>query len=279
MKKTKIKKWNFIYVLFLIILTLFLPLLVSIDVSSIWLIALGTFLMFIFVLWHALLKFGVKNSMIFLGLSLIISFLAEYFGVNCGYMFGGGYHYADYLMPKLLGVPVLVIIMWLAIIYICYQLAEHITDFSFKKQTPLGRKFIVSAAASLLTALAAVAWDLTMDPLAVSAGWWTWAADHAGSRLLGVPVGNFMGWVIVSFAIVLIYKLFIETETKEKESRFEFAPAIAYGLLWLDTFVWAIQYDRSDLAILSAMVMWPLLLITVIKYLVNKFNLPKQYKR
>ena len=115
--------------------------------------------MFVFVLWHALLKFGVKNTLIFLGLASIVSFAAESFGVNFGYLFGGGYNYADYLMPKIFGVPVLVMIMWLAILYICYQLAEHVTDFRFLKKTKFFEKFVISFFAALLTGLAAVAWD------------------------------------------------------------------------------------------------------------------------
>ena len=54
--------------------------------------------------------------------------------------------------------------------------------------------------AALLDAFLALNLDLTLDPVAIHRGWWTWNAmtnyPHA-SDYFGIPVINFMGWFVI----------------------------------------------------------------------------------
>jgi len=278
MKSAKLKKLNFLFIAVLFIVSVLFPLFFADQASNFWAIFVSTILIFIFALWHALIKFGFRNTLIFLGLVAIISFVSEYIGVNFGYSFGGGYYYTDYLKPAFFKIPVLVFLMWVAIIYIAYQIAEHITDYRFTKKISLAKRAAVSFFTAVFAALATVAWDLTLDPLATKSGWWVWQELEASKGFLGVPFGNFIGWMLVSFAVVFIFKVFFEKESLEKESIFEFSPLVAYLLLWITNFVWALSLGQIILAVVSIITMWPFILLLVIRAVNRYYKLPKQYK-
>jgi len=279
MKSAKLKKLNFLFIVLLFVLAVIIPLIFQTQPSNFWAIGISTLLIFLFALWHALLKFGWKNTVIFLIIALIISFASEYVGVKWGHLFGGGYRYSENILPKILGIPIIVMLMWLAILYITYQIAEHIADFKFTKKISIGAKVVLSACTAILTGLATVGWDLAMDPLASRAGWWTWYNYDVDQSFMNVPYGNFIGWIIVSFLVVFIFKIFFAKEKTEKETLFEFAPAVSYGLIWLTTFVWALEYKMPNLAIISIITMWPLIVILIIRFFSNLYKLPDKYKK
>ena len=62
--------------------------------------------------------------------------------------------------------------------------------------------------AALLDAFLALNLDLTLDPVAIHRGWWTWHAMENypyASDYFGIPVINFMGW----FVIVAAFSFFV----------------------------------------------------------------------
>ena len=79
------------------------------------------------------------------------------------------------------GVPVAVAVVWAAVISAALALAAR---------RGRGRP----AARALAAALFAVALDLTMEPVAVRRGLWEWTPP---GPWLGVPIGNFVGWVVI----------------------------------------------------------------------------------
>jgi len=278
MKSAQSKKLNFLFIVILFGLNLIVPLILKVDPLNFWLVAAGAILIFIFSFWHSLLKFGRKNSLIFLAIALVVSYLAEIFGVKWGHFLNGGYNYPEFLGLRIFGIPILVSLMWVSIIYISYQVAEHLTDFRFSKNLSFLKKTISGAAVALLTGLAAVAWDLVIDPLAAQAGWWKWNIAESDFSFFNVPIGNFIGWIVVVFIIVFIFKLFFEKEKAVTEDLFEFSPLISYGLLWLNAFAWSVQFGRAELAVVSVITMWPFIITLIIRFLVKYFKLPKQYK-
>src|SRR6202008_3940291 len=70
----------------------------------------------IFVLAHGYIALGRRNIIAFILITVVISFTSEVIGVATGLVFGA-YHYTDLLGPKLLGVPPMVQIGYLAIRY------------------------------------------------------------------------------------------------------------------------------------------------------------------
>lgn len=124
---------------------------------------------------------GLAGTMAFMGLVVAIPFASEFLGVVTGVPYGT-YAYSELLGPRVLGlVPVFILIAWVHIGY----LVLATTTLAW------GRSSVWLAP---LDGLLATAWDVMVDPLAVRAGFWTWAP--AGG-FYGVPLTNFLGWFLV----------------------------------------------------------------------------------
>jgi len=89
------------------------------------------------------------------------------------------------VMP--LGVPVAVALVWASVISSALALAAR-------------RGLRTAAGRALGAAMVAVALDLTLEPVAVRRGLWHWTPP---GPWLGVPVGNFVGWVVIVAAYSL----------------------------------------------------------------------------
>ncbi|MFZ5364026.1 MAG: carotenoid biosynthesis protein [Patescibacteria group bacterium] len=238
--------------------------------------AFFTLSVFAFTLWHAFSKFGIRNAIIFLILVLFVSLGAEFIGANLANNFEGYYQYSDFLGWKFLNIPLLIIFMWTAIIYLSYQVSEHITNFRFTKQTHFLQKFWVSFWCALLTSLIVVAWDFALEPLAIGMGWWSWLRP---GEYFGVPISNFLGWMAISFSVVFLYKIFFERERPEEANLFDYAPAIGYALICFFTILTAINIDKPLFALIAFVGMFPFVCIMVIKFLVSRLNFPEQYRK
>lgn len=124
---------------------------------------------------------GLWGTMAFAALVFAIPFGSEFVGVLTGVPYGA-YGYSDLVGPRLFGlVPVFIFVAWINIAY----MAIATTTLG------LGRSSLWLAP---LDGVLAVAWDAMVDPLAVRAGYWTWAAPDG---FYGVPLSNFAGWFLV----------------------------------------------------------------------------------
>lgn len=124
---------------------------------------------------------GLWGTMAFAALVFAIPFGSEFVGVLTGVPYGA-YAYSGLVGPRLFGlVPVFIFVAWINIAY----MAIATTTLG------LGRSSLWLAP---LDGVLAVAWDAMVDPLAVRAGYWTWAAPNG---FYGVPLSNFAGWFLV----------------------------------------------------------------------------------
>ena len=153
------------------------------------------------VLIHAAYMLGWRRALAFFGLTLAISFLAEYAGVKTGLVFGH-YHYTGVLAPLVLGtVPLVIPVAYFMAIWPSYLMANYLT-----RGKPAGKHPGIPALlyASLLTALVMTAWDLTMDPVMVGdVKAWVW---ENGGPYFGIPFRNYVGWVLTTFTISTAYR-------------------------------------------------------------------------
>lgn len=275
----KAKNLNFIFInLFFVVAVFFciFTLLQGKLAQSFLVISIFTIVIFLFSFWHSLIKFGLRNAFFFLMIVLALSFSLEVIGVNLGYEFQGYYKYSEFLGAKILNVPVLVILMWVSVIYISYQVSEHITDFRFEKNTLFLQRFWISVWSAFLTALITAAWDIGLDPLAVNLGWRVW---EKGGEYFGVPIGNFIDWIVISFVAVFIFKLFFEKESLEKETAADYAPLICYTLLCFSTIFLALSQGIPLFAFIVFVSMFPFISIMIVRLLVVQLKLPRQYKK
>jgi len=193
---------------------LFIPFKVQNEAFSLLSIEL---VLFAFV--QAMYEIKVKNALLYFLISYLLGFIFEILGTNFGFPFGK-YSYSELLGPKILGVPIAVPFVWFFITYLC---------FSITKRT--NNKFI----GFLIASLGAMNWDIFIDPMFVSYGYWSWSSDYFPS-LYGVPITNFLGWYLVSFIILYFFyiaakKNLTSTRDNSKLSYFIYLTLITDGIL------------------------------------------------
>jgi uncharacterized membrane protein len=93
----------------------------------------------------------------------------------------GSHRYGPEWVLAPLGVPVAVALVWAAVISSALALAAR-------------RGLRPAPARALAAALFAVTLDLTIEPVAIRRGLWEWTPP---GPWLGVPIGNFVGWVVI----------------------------------------------------------------------------------
>jgi putative membrane protein len=115
---------------------------------------------------------------------------AEVLGMRTGLPFGD-YTYADRLGPELLGVPVVIGLAWAMMSYPCLLAGRRLT-----------RHPVATAA---LAGLLLASWDLFLDPQMVAEGHWSWQAITTQlPGIPGVPLQNFVGWLLVAVVLMLV---------------------------------------------------------------------------
>ena len=126
-----------------------------------------------------------KAFFYFCGLSFLIGFGVEVLGVQSKVIFGN-YEYAHTLGVKLLGVPLLIGVNWLVLIYVTGDLIEQF----------LGRFSIFFKA--FLAALLMVVIDYFIEPVAIRHHFWVWLEGK-------IPLQNYIAWFLVSYILLLIF--------------------------------------------------------------------------
>ena len=133
----------------------------------------------------------------------VFTYLAELLGSKTGFPFGS-YYYTDLLQPQLAGVPLLIPLAWLMMLPPAWAIAAIILE---KKPNHEGQEgaqrkpFLFSLQFALLSALALTAWDLFLDPQMVGWGFWAWETPGI---YFGIPISNYLGWILTSFLITLL---------------------------------------------------------------------------
>ncbi len=152
-----------------------------------------------FALVHGSAAMGWRNVLIFLTITIIVSFSSEAIGVATGLVFGR-YYYTDHLGPKLLGVPLFIQMAYSAMGYASMMTARVILGVN--GESPKRWSLL---AVSLVGACVMVAWDVVMDPYQSTVGGdWIW---QDGGPYFGIGLHNFAGWFVTVFAFMFLYQL------------------------------------------------------------------------
>ena len=165
-------------------------------------LVVSSVLMFGFCAASAAHLLGPGAALRFMAVALGLSWFAEQMGATRGWFFGE-YDYTDVLGPRLGEVPVVIPMMWFALTYAGYVMANLIVS-----RTPVDRSTGLAdlALLSFLSAMIVTAFDLGADPYLVyklkawimvkQDGWW-----------FGETLQGFLGWMLVSFVIVMVFRL------------------------------------------------------------------------
>ena len=220
----------------------------------------------IFVTWHAVLTKGWRRSLIMFAASFLVAFTAEALGVNFGLVFGK-YYYTEILGVQLFGVPLLAALAWEPIVYAAFCISDLVSPLVSGLPGVSGLKPSLIWPA-VIGALATTAWDMMIDPIAVSQGWWVWVegGPYVPYVANGVPIQNFIGWLVVAFVINLLYRWLTERAPQPPRSATLtfYGPVLLYASLFLTSFgVTVTILERPEVALIGLLVMGPFLAITL----------------
>ncbi|MEU8297246.1 carotenoid biosynthesis protein [Micromonospora sp. NPDC048909] len=151
---------------------------------------------------HALLSRGPRGAAALVAVATGGGFAIEAVGVATGVPFGS-YDYSGELGPKLAGVPLIIPLAWTWMAWPAWLAAVRLTAPGGTGAPARGRLVVRRVA---LAAVGLAAWDLFLDPQMVAEGYWRWRdATEALPGLPGVPVSNYLGWLL--FAVLLMSAL------------------------------------------------------------------------
>lgn len=151
--------------------------------------------------------------------------------------------------PRVKGVPLAILLLWYNVICGVHAATERtltrlpLTAGQRREALPLG------------TALVAMSLDLILDPFGLDAGLWEWKADGAyapevrgtnGRR--GVPLLNYLGWLVVVMGVVLGYvRLFPRDGTGSR------LPALLLLPHYLVSAGWTVKKHKPGYLLYSAL--------------------------
>jgi uncharacterized membrane protein len=217
---------------------------------------------------HASWTLTYQRGLAFILLAAAVGFVFEVVGVNYGSVFGGHYVYQSDGRLMLFGVPWAIPLYWAALIYASYNVVSSFL-FWTNREKPGKQKgdALLLPLLIFLDGLVIVVIDLIMEPLQVMARNWVWLD---GGPYYGIPVGNFVGWFVVTIISTGIFRAF-EYFSPQKPTGINkstlLIPVVGYGTLclvfvFLDYMVRLPKLAVTGLVIVSTMVIANLILFS-----------------
>lgn len=162
---------------------------------------------------HAAVAYGARRALVLFVACNAIAFAMENLGAATGFPFGV-YHFevgAD--LPHVGLIPIIVGPLWFGAGYFSWVVASVLLDGADRQ---LDRRFNL-VALPVVAAFVMTQWDLVMDaPNATIAKAWIW---HDGGGVFGVPISNYLGWLLTSSAIFLAFALYLRRNGLRPDSR------------------------------------------------------------
>ncbi|MFL6657051.1 MAG: carotenoid biosynthesis protein [Massilia sp.] len=185
------------------LLLLFLLMTAARGQSDTTLMLIGSSILMFACCWtSAIHLLGARPALHFVVIAVCSGWFAEQMGSSYGWFFGS-YNYTTVLGPTLGDVPIIIPLMWFALTYVAYVLANLIIwQTPVDGVAPLGHTLVMSLLAGLLV----TAYDLGADPymvftlkawiMTMTDGWW-----------FGETLQGFFGWTFVAFFIIFCFRL------------------------------------------------------------------------
>ena len=166
------------------------------------LLVAGSVAMFACCLGSAVHVLGARAALRFALIAVVLGWIAEELGSRFGWFFGS-YTYTEVLGPRIGSVPFVIPLMWFALTYIGYVIANLIVwQAPSDGATGLGQNLVQS----LLAAMIVTAYDLGADPYMVFK-LKAWIMTKLDGGWFGETMQGFAGWMFVSFIIVFLFRL------------------------------------------------------------------------
>lgn len=265
--------WFIFYILILIIIVEVLGNLLGIKLEEIYLyqslfvpfLIIPVILLFL----HSFLTLSVSRAILFILLASTTGITMEHIGLKYGTVFGGYYAYKPQL--SLFNIPASVIVYWAVFIYTGYCLINSFLYWSNKNKPNIRQKNLWRLPILIVfDGLVVTAIDLFMDPLQVKAEAWKWLE---GGPYFGIPIGNFIGWFLVTIIATGLFRIF-EYFLPKKENMYDktifIIPVLGYGVMALSFCLTAIKYQMFDLALLGSLFTFPTVILNLFLFIKYK---------
>ncbi len=175
------------------------------------------FIFFGFYFIIATFQIGLKRTFLFTIIAYTIAFLSEYSSTRTGFPYGY-YSYIETTRGKELwiaNVPFMDSLSYSFLSYVSYSTAIFIGSPIIKKKTidiQLADTYKIRHSLSVLiiSALLIVLLDIVIDPVALRGSRWFLGQIYMYPEYglyFGVPLSNFLGWLLVGFTIILLFQV------------------------------------------------------------------------
>ena len=162
---------------------------------------------------HAAFTYGARRALVLFVACNAIAFAMENLGSATGFPFGSYHFEVGAHLPHVGLIPVIVGPLWFGAGYFSWVVASVLLDGADRQ---LDRPFNL-VALPIVAAFVMTQWDLVMDaPNATIAKVWIW---HDGGGVFGVPISNYLGWLLTSSAIFLAFALYLRRNGLAPDAR------------------------------------------------------------
>jgi len=166
------------------------------------LLVLSSILMFACCWASASHLLGTGAALRFVIIGVVMGWIAEELGATRGWFFGS-YTYTEVLGPRIGAVPFIIPLMWFALCYVAYVIANLIVWQTPSDGAP---STLQSLAMSFIAAMIVTAYDLGADPYMVFT-LKAWIMTKTDGGWFGETLQGFVGWMAVAFAIIYCFRL------------------------------------------------------------------------
>ena len=166
------------------------------------LLMVSSILMFACCLASASHLLGTGPALRFAVIGVVLGWIAEELGATRGWFFGS-YTYTEVLGPRIGAVPFIIPLMWFALCYVAYVIANLIVWQAPSDGAPSTLQSLVM---SFLAAMIVTAYDLGADPYMVFT-LKAWIMTKTDGGWFGETLQGFVGWMAVAFTIIYIFRL------------------------------------------------------------------------
>jgi uncharacterized membrane protein len=158
---------------------------------------------------HAGFFYGLRSAPIIFVICVAITFVVENIGAATGIPFGHYHFEVDAGLPHIGSIPIIVGPLWFGAGYFSWVVASTMFDGADRQlDRPLNLIALPIVAAFVMTQ-----WDLVMDPPESTIDKvWIW---HDGGADFGVPLSNYLGWLLTSWLFFQIFAFYLRGRTAE----------------------------------------------------------------
>lgn len=231
-----------------------------------------------FVILHSSHVLGNKKTGIFFILAFLFGLLSEINSIQMGLFY--------YTIPTFFFslVPLTIPFFWVILIYISYTLSNlFLFGFGGKKPVKTDKPWYLLGLlilTSFISGLIAVNLDMIADPVSIAppATQWVWIM---GGPYFGIPITNFIGWFLVTFGTILIFRSYevIENLPQNNDSKINtymyLYIIIIYLIYFMINALKAFMLGKVEYVLIGTTTMVPFLLIGLLALMINR---NKDYK-